>query len=121
MLAFYACPRAVEQHMLRFLARGIEHVYGTGDTIYRCQSSQHFSASSFACFLMITIRRIFMSSIRGSWRRSISLAVLIAGEIRSARARRLVRDWARLHELELRLNWKKLKALQPIRQIAPLE
>ena len=46
---------------------------------------------------------------------------LIAGEIRSARARHLVRDWARLHELELRLNWKKLKALQPIRQIAPLE
>lgn len=46
---------------------------------------------------------------------------LIAGEMRSARARHLVRDWARLLELELRLNWKKAKALQPIRQIAPLE
>ena len=39
----------------------------------------------------------------------------------SARARRLVREWARLHEHELRANWKKLKALQPPRQIAPLE
>ena len=46
---------------------------------------------------------------------------LIAGEIRSARARRLVREWARLHEHELRTNWKKVKALQPLRQIAPLE
>src|SRR3989337_3314097 len=46
---------------------------------------------------------------------------LLTGELRSARARRLVREWARLHEHELRANWKKLKALQPPRQIAPLE
>jgi uncharacterized heparinase superfamily protein len=46
---------------------------------------------------------------------------LLAGELRSARARRLVREWARLHEHELRANWKKVKALQPLRQIAPLE
>ena len=46
---------------------------------------------------------------------------LLAGELGSARARRLVREWARLHEHELRTNWKKVKALQPLRQIAPLE
>ena len=46
---------------------------------------------------------------------------LLAGELRSTRARRLVREWARLHEHELRTNWKKVKALQPLRQIAPLE
>ena len=46
---------------------------------------------------------------------------LLAGELRSARARRLVREWARLHQHELRLNWNKAKALQPLRQIAPLE
>lgn len=46
---------------------------------------------------------------------------LLSGEIRSVRARRLVREWARLHEHELRANWKRLKALQPLQQIAPLE
>jgi hypothetical protein len=46
---------------------------------------------------------------------------LLAGELRSARARRLILEWARLHEHELRANWKRLKALQPLRQIAPLE
>jgi len=46
---------------------------------------------------------------------------LLAGAIRSVRVRRLVREWALLHEHELRANWKKLKALQPPRQIAPLE
>ena len=46
---------------------------------------------------------------------------LLAGELRSIRARRLVREWARLHEHELRLNWSKAKALQSLRQIAPLE
>jgi hypothetical protein len=46
---------------------------------------------------------------------------LLTGELRSARARRLIREWARLHEHELRANWKRVKALQPLRQIAPLE
>jgi hypothetical protein len=46
---------------------------------------------------------------------------LLAGELRSARAILLVREWARLHEHKLRANWKKVKALQPLRQIAPLE
>jgi len=42
-------------------------------------------------------------------------------ETNAARARRLVREWARLHEEELLTNWKKLKALKPLQQIAPLE
>ena len=46
---------------------------------------------------------------------------LLSGAIRSARAKRLVREWARLHQHELRANWKRLKALQPLQQIAPLE
>jgi len=46
---------------------------------------------------------------------------LLAGQLRSSRARRLVREWAQLHEHELRANWKRLKALQPLHQIAPLE
>jgi len=46
---------------------------------------------------------------------------LFTGELRSARARRLIREWARLREHELRANWKRVKALQPLRQIAPLE
>ena len=37
---------------------------------------------------------------------------------RSANARRLVREWARLH---MNFRTGKLKALQPLRQIAPLE
>ena len=57
---------------------------------------------------------------QGKW---IRLAPLpqATGELRSARARRLIREWARLHEHELRANWKRVKALQPLRQIAPLE
>jgi len=46
---------------------------------------------------------------------------LLAGEIRSGRAKRLVREWARLHEHELNANWKRLRSLQPLRQIPPLE
>jgi hypothetical protein len=46
---------------------------------------------------------------------------LLTGELRSARARRLVRDRALLHEHELLVNWKKSKALKPLQKIAPLE
>jgi hypothetical protein len=46
---------------------------------------------------------------------------LLSGEIRSVRAKRLIREWARLHQHELRTNWKRAKTLQPLQQIAPLE
>ena len=45
----------------------------------------------------------------------------LSGAIRSARARRLVQEWARLHEHELQANWKRVKSLHPLRQIPPLE
>lgn len=45
----------------------------------------------------------------------------LAGEIRSVRVRKLVREWARLHEQELMTNWRHAKGLKPLRQIAPLE
>jgi hypothetical protein len=46
---------------------------------------------------------------------------IIEGEIRSATARRLIRQWAQQHPIELRINWKRAKALQPLENIAPLE
>ena len=46
---------------------------------------------------------------------------LLAGSIRSATARKLVRQWARAHEDELVENWNRAKKLQPLAQIAPLE
>lgn len=46
---------------------------------------------------------------------------IIEGEIRSATARKLIREWARQHQFELKLNWKRAKALQALESIAPLE
>jgi uncharacterized protein DUF4160 len=46
---------------------------------------------------------------------------LLVGEIRSATARKLIRQWARSHRTDLEVNWKRAKALQPLSQIAPLE
>jgi len=45
---------------------------------------------------------------------------LIAGEIRSRRARERIRAWARLHRVELAANWKKMKAGQSLEAIEPL-
>jgi len=46
---------------------------------------------------------------------------IIAGEIRSPTARRLIREWAGLHRSELAANWEKMKAGQPLERIEPLE
>lgn len=46
---------------------------------------------------------------------------LIAGEIRSRTARKLIREWARLHGAELEANWKLAKELEPLNQVPPLE
>jgi len=45
----------------------------------------------------------------------------LVGTIRSATARKLIREWARSHRAELEANWKRAKKLQPLNQIAPLE
>ncbi len=46
---------------------------------------------------------------------------LLAGEMSSRTARKLIRDWARLRRTELEANWKRAKKLEPLNQIAPLE
>lgn len=46
---------------------------------------------------------------------------ILEGEISSPRARRLIREWAELHRLELELNWRRAKGLKPLEHIAPLD
>lgn len=46
---------------------------------------------------------------------------MIAGNIRSRTALRLIREWARLHRRELAANWKNMKAGRPLERIEPLE
>lgn len=46
---------------------------------------------------------------------------ILAGEFSSARARRLVKEWALLHRMELELNWRRAKKLKPLEHIAPLD
>jgi len=46
---------------------------------------------------------------------------IIVGEISSATARRLIKEWASLHRFELEGNWRRAKKLQPLENIAPLE
>ena len=46
---------------------------------------------------------------------------LIAGNITSRTARRLIKEWAAIHRGELQANWKKMKAGQSLERIAPLE
>ena len=45
----------------------------------------------------------------------------IAGNISSKRARRLIREWALLHELELMVNWKNIEQGRPLNRIEPLD
>lgn len=46
---------------------------------------------------------------------------MIAGNIQSGTALRLVREWASLHRLELEANWQNMRAGRPLDRIAPLE
>jgi hypothetical protein len=46
---------------------------------------------------------------------------IIEGEIASATARKLIREWAVLHRFELETNWRRAKKLQALENIAPLE
>lgn len=43
------------------------------------------------------------------------------GSMRSKTARRLIRDWARIHRNELVLNWERAANKQVIEKIDPLE
>ena len=46
---------------------------------------------------------------------------ILAGEIRSGTARRLIREWAAEHRGELEANWARMKAGQALARIGPLE
>jgi hypothetical protein len=46
---------------------------------------------------------------------------IVAGDIQSRTARRLIRQWASLHRRELEANWENMKAGSPLERIAPLE
>jgi hypothetical protein len=45
---------------------------------------------------------------------------LIAGEIRSQKARQRIREWAQQHRTELEANWENMKAGRPMESIEPL-
>ena len=47
--------------------------------------------------------------------------IILEGEIRSATARKLIKQWAELHRQELEANWVRAKSLQALDYIAPLE
>ncbi|WP_405229959.1 DUF4160 domain-containing protein [Lentisalinibacter sediminis] len=46
---------------------------------------------------------------------------VLAGWIRSTRARRMIREWTLAHPAELTANWEAARAGEPIGHIAPLE
>lgn len=46
---------------------------------------------------------------------------LIAGEIRSKAARRLIAQWALAHQADLEANWARMKAGETLERIAPLD
>lgn len=46
---------------------------------------------------------------------------ILAGELRSGTAKRLIRDWALHHRIELETNWRRMKAGEPMERIPPLE
>jgi hypothetical protein len=45
---------------------------------------------------------------------------LLAGGIRSRRARRQIEEWAALHRRELEANWERMRVGQTLERIEPL-
>jgi len=45
----------------------------------------------------------------------------LSGSISSGTARRLVREWARRHKLELMINWTNIEKGRPLNRVRPLE
>ena len=46
---------------------------------------------------------------------------ILAGEISSRTARRLIREWAAEHRTDLEANWTRMKGGQQLQRIRPLE
>lgn len=45
---------------------------------------------------------------------------MVVGNIGSKTAQRLIRQWAKEHEAEIRANWQRMKAGKPLEMIEPL-
>jgi hypothetical protein len=58
------------------------------------------------------IRRVHKFSFDGE---------LLAGEIRSRKARNRIRQWALVYRAELEANWENMKKGRPLEAIAPLQ
>lgn len=46
---------------------------------------------------------------------------LLAGGLSSKTARKLIREWAKRHKLELMINWKNIERGRALNRIEPLE
>ena len=46
---------------------------------------------------------------------------LLAGGLSSKTARKLIREWAKRHKLELMINWKNIERGKALNRIEPLE
>jgi hypothetical protein len=46
---------------------------------------------------------------------------MIVGNIESRTARRLIKEWASLHQTEICSNWENMKVGKPLESIEPLQ
>ena len=46
---------------------------------------------------------------------------LLAGDIRSRTALRLIKEWSLVRRAELEANWSRIKAGEPLERVAPLD
>jgi hypothetical protein len=63
----------------------------------------------------------FHAEFRGCQAKISFDGTCIAGNLESATALRLVREWATAHQSELDENWRRARAGQAVSRIAPLE
>ena len=45
---------------------------------------------------------------------------LLAGQLKSSKARQRIRQWTRLHRTRLEANWERMKARQALETVEPL-
>ena len=62
----------------------------------------------------------FHAEFQGQSAKFDLMGKIVAGDIRSRTARRLIRDWAILHRTEIQANWERMKAGRPLEKIEPL-
>jgi hypothetical protein len=63
----------------------------------------------------------FHAEYRGSQAKFSFEGELLAGNIRSKKARRMIREWATTHRAELEANWDSTMTGHPLEQIEPLK